>query len=426
MSPFIGRLFRKRRLLRLISLLPLGLSSLCSVHAQQPLPLSSVEARGAEIAGQSGITGMVMVIVRDREVSFTSYGETSPGSSQRPGPQSVVRLCSLTKIFTTDLLERLVQSGDLHLGDPLQRFAPAGVVVPLKTVRGVASNPVTLGELATHTSGLRREVASYPALAAHFTFPAFDYRWNWLPNQKLLTPAGSAARYSNVGFDFLGDALTKVTGESYEELLRRQIAVPLGLRDTTLTPNQNECSRLLRGADEEGPCTDTQASAGSGGLYSTAADMTRFLQSLLHIPGLPPQPAGYLAVYVDPGSLASVQGLDHAGTPSGIGLGWLRIGDAGSPSMMMEKTGGGAGFTTYIALNPARHAGVFVAATEGHGPSHGNFFQMVNDLLASVAGVPPLPASIYAVHPLSTVKHMSKSGHRLRRQHAIRPIRRHP
>ena len=32
--------------------------------------------------------------------------------------------------------------------------------------------------------------------------------------------------------------------------------------------------------------------------------------------------------------------------------------------MIIEKTGGGAGYTTYIALNPARHIGIFVAATE--------------------------------------------------------------
>ena len=229
-----------------------------------------------------------------------------------------------------------------------------------------------------------------------------------------------------MAFDFLGDALTRATGKSYEQLFRQQIALPLGLRDTTLSPTPDECSRLLLGSDDEGPCTDTQASAGSGGLYSTPADMTRFLQSLLHLPGVPPQPSGYLATYVNPGNLSSLQGLDHAGTPSGIGLGWLRLGEPGNPSMLMEKTGGGAGFTTYIALSPATHTGIFVAATEGRGPSHGNFFQMINDLLASVAGVAPVPPDVYAVHPVSTVRHMSKSRHRLRSQAARRHARLHP
>ena len=410
----------RHRKLRLIAIL---LTALCCAgigSAQQPLPFDAIEGRGAEIASQSGITGMVMVVIRDKEIKFASYGETYPGSGHRPDEKSVVRLCSLTKVMTTDLLQRLVISRTLHLGDPLQEFAPAGVQVPMRTVRGIPTQTITLGDLATHTSGLPREVAAYPALTAHFTFPSYDYRWQWLPKQKLLTPAGSAARYSNVAFDFLGDVLTKATGQSYEALFHQQIAVPLGLHDTTLKPTVDECSRLLRGAEDEGPCTDTQASAGSGGLYSTAADMSHFVQSLLHLPGVPPQPAGYLAMYVDPKSLTSIEGLDHAGTPTGIGLGWLRIGAADSPSMMIEKTGGGAGFTTYIALSPAHHAGVFVAATEGRGPSHGNFFQKINDLLSSVAGVSPLPPDIYVAHPVSTVKHMSKSGHRLRTQRVRR------
>jgi D-alanyl-D-alanine-carboxypeptidase/D-alanyl-D-alanine-endopeptidase len=425
MNQSVGTTLHARKRHRLIYLLSLAWCCFVQGHAQQPLPLDSVEVLGANIANQSGITGMVVVIVRDQEVKFTSYGETAPGSGQRPGPQSVVRLCSLTKVFTTDLLERLILSGSLHLTDPLQQFAPAGVIVPSHTKRGAASPAITLGTLATHTSGLVREVAAYPALTAHFTFPAYDYRWRWLPNQRLLTPPGSAARYSNVAFDFLGDALTKATGKSYEELFREQIGVPLRLRDTTLSPTPEQCARLIRGSEDEGPCTDTHASAGSGGLYSTPADMAHFVQSLLHLPGIPPQPSGYLAMYVDPKNLASLQGLDHAGTPTGIGLGWLRLGDAGSPSMIIEKTGGGAGFTTYIALNPAQHAGIFMAATDGKGPSHGNVFQMVNDLLASVAGVPPLPQDIYAVHPVSTVKHMSKSRHRLRTQIRKRPARPH-
>ena len=334
----------------------------------------------------------------------------------RPQPQSLVRLCSLTKIFTTDLLDRLILRGTVHLTDTLQQFAPAGVQVPLQTLHGSAARGIMLGDLATHTSGLVREVGAYPRLTAHFTFPSYDYRWQWLPHQRLLTSPGTVALYSNVAFDFLGDAIARAAGKPYEEFLRDQITLPLGLRDTTFSPAENECARLLRGTDDQGPCTDTRASAGSGGLYSTPADMTRFLQSVLHLPGLPAQPASYPAVYVDPERLTSMEGLDHAGTPTGIGLGWLRLGDAGSPSMIMEKTGGGAGFTTYIALNLQRHVAIFVAATNGNRPSHGNIFEMVNDLLAAVAGVPPLPASTYPVHAASSVKRMSTNHHAPRKQ----------
>ena len=176
-----------QRKLQITAFLFLALVRTSNCSAQGPLPLDAVEARGAEIASHSGVTGMVMVVVRDQATKFFSYGETYPGSGHKPNEQSVIRLCSLTKVVTTDLLERLVLNGSLHLSDSLQQFAPADVQVPLKTVRGTSSPPVTLGDLATHTSGLRREVAAYPALTAHFTFPSYDYRWQWLPNQKLLT-----------------------------------------------------------------------------------------------------------------------------------------------------------------------------------------------------------------------------------------------
>ncbi len=49
----------------------------------------------------------------------------------------------------------------------------------------------------------------------------------------------------------------------------------------------------------------------------------------------------------------------------GIGLGWIEINGNDGDARIVEKTGGGAGFQTYIALNPATHTGVFVAATQG-------------------------------------------------------------
>ena len=47
----------------------------------------------------------------------------------------------------------------------------------------------------------------------------------------------------------------------------------LGMHETGYTPNVGECSRLLRGVHDEGPCTDTQPTTGSSGLYSTSIDM---------------------------------------------------------------------------------------------------------------------------------------------------------
>jgi len=377
-----------RLLAALILLMPLF------VHRAQagatPLPqLQSADPVVADLFRRSGSTGMVVVVVRDNERWMQSYGQTYPGSHQKPSADSLIRLCSLSKIMTTDLLVKLVADGRVSLSDPLQKFAPRNVTVPVRTVRGLSGRPITLRDLATHTSGLPREIA-YPAGdAGHFTFPDYNFRWQWLPGYRLRFVPGTAAHYSNIGFDLLADALSAAAGKPYPQLFADRIAKPLGLRDTTLNPTAGECARLLLGAKNEGPCSDTTAAGGSGGMYSTANDMTRWLEYLLDLPGVPMhQDPAATATYIQASELRWTQGLGHAGVPNGIGLGWVHLNQADDPATIIEKTGGGAGYTTYIALNPGRHIGIFVAATEGRHEG-ANIFRESNDLLTYLAGLPP-------------------------------------
>jgi D-alanyl-D-alanine-carboxypeptidase/D-alanyl-D-alanine-endopeptidase len=150
--------------------------------------LQSAGALGEDVFLQSGSTGMVLVVVRDNQVFFRGYGETAPGSHQVPTQGSLLRLCSLTKIFTTDVLARLVADGTVRLDDPLQHFAPPHILVPRR------GHPVTLQELATHTSGLPREIGSGPRGTPHFTFPDYTTRWRWLPKQHLRSAPGKPYR----------------------------------------------------------------------------------------------------------------------------------------------------------------------------------------------------------------------------------------
>jgi serine-type D-Ala-D-Ala carboxypeptidase/endopeptidase len=367
-------------------------SSLASASAQAPSPtpmpdLQSADALGEQMFLQSGATGMVLVVVRGKEVFFRGYGETAPGSHQPPTEDSVLRLCSLTKTFTTDLLTKLAEDNTVQLKDPLQRFAPPDVVVPER------GQPITLLDLATHTAGLPRELTGAPANTPHFTFPDYATRWRSLPNQHLRSIPGTSASYSNLGFDFLSDALADATHKQYAALLAERTLSPLHMWNTTFFPSAAQCSRLLRSAHDEGPCTVTEATAGSSGLYSTASDMTIWLRYLLGSdePAIPAQDPAAQAIYLRPLNLVHEIGLSHAGEPTGVGLAWVHILPEDSPSHIVQKTGGGAGFLTYIALNHARHAAVFVAATDGSIESHENLFYSANQILLAMAGLPPLP-----------------------------------
>lgn len=361
-----------------------------ATRAQTPAPLpdaQAITALGSNLFLQSGSTGMVIVIVRGDQVFFSGYGETAPNSQQSPTQNSVLRLCSLTKIFTTDVLSKLAADGTLQLDDPLQLYAPPHILVPKRV------QPITLADLATHTSGLPRELGTPRRGTPHFTFPDYSTRWRWLPKQILRTTPGTAALYSNVAFDLLGDALQSAAHKPYAALLAERTLNPLHMQNTTFFPTPQQCSLLLTGAHDQGPCTVTEQTAGSSGLYSTAADMAIWLKYLLASgdPLAPTYATSAQAVRLLPENLLHQQGLDHAGDATAIGLGWIHLLPLDSPSHIVEKTGGGAGFSTYIAINHARRTAIFLARTEGAVETDLNPFKAANDLLLAAAGLPPLP-----------------------------------
>jgi serine-type D-Ala-D-Ala carboxypeptidase/endopeptidase len=390
------------------SLLLLRLSTAAAQAAPQIAPaspqitlhdLKDAEALGANLYANSGATGMVLVVVRGDKVFIHGYGETAPGSNVAPNEDSVIRLCSLTKIFTSDVLAKLAADHTVSLDDPLQKYAPEGVSVPQyapKSVEGPQIDaPITLLDLATHTSGLDREIATAPRHTPHFTYPDFATRWQWLPGAELKFQPGTQAFYSNVAYDLLSDALANATHESYATLLWSQTLKPLQMWETTYYPSASQCARLMQGAHNEGPCTVTENTEGSSGLYSTPADMAKWLRYLVGpgTPALPAQADAAHAVYLLPSSLKVMSGLEHAGRPAGIGLGWMHLGTNDDPFHVIEKTGGGAGFTTYIAIHPASHTALFVALTDG--PPHAGtpgfwIFHSSTDSLLALAGLPPL------------------------------------
>jgi len=364
---------------------------LCSFLLAAPVPSSAAQVNlesasqlGQELYEHSGATGMVLVVAHNGKVFIEGYGETAPRSHQKPNADSLVRLCSITKIFTTDLLAKLALDHTVSLNDPLQKYAPAGFTVPSRKQRSI-----TLLDLATHTAGLYREVGYPPDGTPHFTYPDYATRWNWLTRQSLRSTPGTAAAYSNVGFDLLSDALASAGHKPYANLLHERTLTPLRMWHTTFYPSPAQCENLLVSAQPQGPCTTTANTAGSGGLYSTAGDMAHWLKYLLGSgDGYPTQPAVAQQAYLDPASLVYASGLNYAGNPSGIGLGWLHLLEPGNPSHIVEKDGGGAGYLTYIALHPASHTGLFVAMTIGRNGYHANLFKGSNDILYKLTGAP--------------------------------------
>jgi len=340
----------------------------------------------------SGATGMAMVVIDGNQRVFHSFGETRPGNNVRPQLDSVIRIASLSKLMTSEMLVKMLDQGKVKLNDPLSKYAPPGARVP--TFNG---QPITLVNLATHTSALPRE---QPGGAAHrtvFTWPTQSQRWNWLSTAKLRYAPGTNASYSNLAFDLLADALSRAAGKPYATLFDEQIARPLGMKDTTFTPSPDQCKRLMVAEKGPSPCDNTLAAVGSGGVYSTPDDMMRWMQQFLSsdFHQRNSQADRMQTLIYQRKQLHKVIGMDVPGKADALGLGWVYMAPKNGHPGIVQKTGGGGGFITYMAMVPQSNVGVFVVITRSPLTRFVNMSDGVNDLVSELSGYAPVvtPAS---------------------------------
>lgn len=170
-------------------LLALGLCAApLAVQAAPPQLASQIVDQYAEhIFYNSGATGMALVVIDGNQVVNRSFGDTKPGNNLRPRPDSLIRIASITKLMTSEVMVKMAADGQVKLTDPLRKYAPKGAYVPAYN----AGQPITLLNLATHTSSLPREQpGKKPPKTPVFTWPTKAQRWQWLAHANVTVPPG--------------------------------------------------------------------------------------------------------------------------------------------------------------------------------------------------------------------------------------------
>jgi CubicO group peptidase (beta-lactamase class C family) len=221
----------------------------------------------------SSETGITIGVFKRGERRVFAYGTARP--------DSIYQIASISKTFTGLLLAQMAVDGAVRLDQPLRELLPAG------TVRPSDSREITLADLATHRSGLppipdnvNRNATPNPGAG----YKVSDL-YAFLARRGVSRPANPPFIYSNAGFSVLGQALAAHAGETYGDLVARQITAPLGMLDTAivLSPEQNR--RLIQGYSvrhEPRPAWEIGALAPAGGIYSTAGDLLPYLEAQLH------------------------------------------------------------------------------------------------------------------------------------------------
>jgi CubicO group peptidase (beta-lactamase class C family) len=180
----------------------------------------------------------------------------------------------------------------------------------------------------------------------------------FLSGYELTRDIGSEHEYSNLGVGLLGHVLARVSGGSYESLVRERILKPLGMTRTGIALDEDMQNWMANGHDQEGnvvPLWDIPTFAGAGALRSDAGDMLVFLAANTG-------PAETPLERSMRDSHEEQQRLNESGA---IGLNWVvqYVGD----EKILWHNGGTAGFRTFIGFDPAKSVAVVVLTNSGHG-----------------------------------------------------------
>jgi D-alanyl-D-alanine-carboxypeptidase/D-alanyl-D-alanine-endopeptidase len=332
------------------------------------------------------VPGLVIGAVRNGETAVFGFGKASDGG-ETPDGNTVMRIGSVTKAFTGQILAALAADGTVSLTQRLGTLAPD---------LGAGADPnvakIRLIDIATQSAGLPREVPHKPGPVndpfAPITRKAFA---SWLKKEPLLYPPGTGVLYSNFAFDLLSIGLSEAAKKPYPELLKEKVTRPLGMNDTTFVLTAEQKKRLMQGHNFGGkamPDVPTgDVIVGSGGLYSTANDLLRWMQWHLDrfaADGAETRMLDHAAYLVRDG-LNPVQGMDESGHMDAMSLAWVVMMPKGDQPLILQKAGGLQGTFTYIAFAPTRGVAAFVAINQFDFGAAMAMAQAVNEMIATLA-----------------------------------------
>ena len=305
---------------------------------------------------------MVIGLVDANGTQFYGYGKTSNATNATTvNENTLFDIGSITKTFTTTLLDDMVSRGIVKLDDPIEKYLPPTVRVP--TYNG---SEMTLEHLATHTSGL----PDYPPnlqVSNITTYPNYtrEQMYQSLSKVILTRPPGSHFQYSDFGMALLGDILSSKVGMPYEQIVTDRILNVLGMNTTRITLSDTTLlSHLALGHFNgiEIPITSVSfvnppPLAPAGSLHSSTRDMVKYLSANM----------GLIKTVLD----HSMQDTHKIRLYTNItkvvpynvyvGLGWFTTTNFGS--QIIWHNGEVLGYNSFTGFNPATQRGVVVLSS---------------------------------------------------------------
>lgn len=295
------------------------------------------------------LVGASVAVVRNgRLVAARGYGFANLELGVRARPETVYRIASMSKQFTSAAIMLLADEGKIDLDRSVRAYLPNAPE---------GWEPVTIRHILTHTSGIPNVTEN----------KAFDFGREYDERELLdfLRPLpldfapGSGWHYTNTGYSVLGLVVGHVAGMPLEQFVQERVLGPLGMRDTRyfddrqIVPNRAQGYEWRKDHHELALWQRPTSMAGSGAVMSTVLDFAKWDAALYTDRPLSERLKRQI--------WTPVRLTD--GTPKEYGFGWYVRTFEGTPSL--EHTGTTPGFTSAIVRLPEERLTVVVFRNTG-------------------------------------------------------------
>ncbi|MFT3825136.1 MAG: serine hydrolase domain-containing protein [Chitinophagaceae bacterium] len=220
-------------------------------------------------------TQVAIAIVRKKAVEYYGFINRNGGSEEIDNRLFAFEIGSVTKAFTGYVLAQLVNEKKVTLDDLAQAYLP----FPL-----LNEPPITLGQLAMHTSGLQRMPHDFETSHNYDEKDPFvNYTEEHLAeyfshNLRMDSAPGEKYQYSNLGSGLLSYIIARVEGKPFAEVVAERIFRPLKMLHSSFSVHDLKTT-IVKGIDDKGSfCEHWDGGILNGcvGIIATVEDMARF------------------------------------------------------------------------------------------------------------------------------------------------------
>jgi beta-lactamase class C len=325
-----------------------------------------------------GIGGAAVAVRIDGRTLFFNYGWADAANKRPITSDSLFNIASLRKLFEATVIADAVQQGELGLDDLVANHVS-------ELAHGGTIRRVTIGQLATYTSGLllRQDYEPWPDWG--YTFPEFISTLNaWKPERDL--EPGQEHIYTHAGYVLLQLVLERRFALPIGDLMEQRLLKPLGLASTVLPVGGEDgraalapalMRRTVQGYGHDGVPIGAPGDQqgyyhfpGTGQMFSSARDLTTFLAA--HLGDLP-EHAGFLAAMQ-----LTQRPVVPYGPSSWQALAWEVNHETDPP--IIEKIAGLNNTSGYVGMMPTKKLGIVILANRGSQPANAVGRRVLADL----------------------------------------------